>query len=63
MTNIKTLIAVTTSNKWHLHQLDINNAFLYSDLREEVYMTLPHGLHTENSNLVCKLTKSLYGLK
>ncbi|GKB34825.1 ribonuclease H-like domain-containing protein [Tanacetum coccineum] len=56
-------IVVAVSNSWPLYQLDVNNAFLYGDLIEEVYRTLPLGFGDNNDNKVCKLNKSLYGLK
>jgi hypothetical protein len=58
------LLSLAANQDWPLHQLDIKNAFLNGDLEEEVYMEIPLGLETSsNVNRVCRLKKSLYGLK
>jgi Reverse transcriptase (RNA-dependent DNA polymerase) len=44
--------------------MDVKNTFLQGTLEEEVYMTLPPDHAKENySNLICRLKKSIYGLK
>jgi len=50
MTTIRVVLAIASINKWHLHQLDVSNAFLYGDLKEDVYMTIPQGLHGYSSS-------------
>ena len=44
--------------------MDVKNAFLHGDLEVKVYMKLPQGYSQSNdTNLVCKLHKAIYGLK
>ncbi|KAA0041891.1 putative Polyprotein [Cucumis melo var. makuwa] len=55
---------MAATHKWPFHQLDIKSAFLHSDLQEEVYMEQPPEFVAQGeSDKVCRLRKSLYGLK
>ncbi|RVX23033.1 Retrovirus-related Pol polyprotein from transposon TNT 1-94 [Vitis vinifera] len=64
LNTVRVLLSLAANLDWSLHQLDVKNAFLNGDLEEEVYMDIPAGLETtSNFNKVCKLRKSLYGLK
>ena len=46
-----------------LEQLDVLTAFLLADLDEDIYMEQPERfVQNQKGRLVCKLSKSLYGL-
>ncbi|GKV27237.1 hypothetical protein SLEP1_g36430 [Rubroshorea leprosula] len=63
-TTLRLVIALATTLKWPLRQLDVKNAFLHGQLKETVYMTQPPGFEDPSyPNYVCKLNKSIYGLK
>ena len=58
------MLALVTHYDLELHQMDVNTTFLNGDLEEEVYMDQSKGfVSTRRENLVCKLKRSIYGLK
>lgn len=60
---IRVLFYVTANQEWPLNQFDVKNAFLHGELKE-VYMEAPPGCSDEfQENEVCRLKRSLYGLK
>ena len=63
ITTVRTILAIASSKSLPLHQMDVKNAFLNGDLKEEIYMKLPTSKSMTASHEVCKLRRSLYGLK
>ncbi|RVW28583.1 Retrovirus-related Pol polyprotein from transposon RE1 [Vitis vinifera] len=62
--SVRLLLSMAAMCSWPLYQLDIKNAFLHGDLAEEVYMEQPPGFVAQGEfGLVCRLRRSLYGLK
>ena len=62
---VRVLLSLATNLDWPLQQFDVKNAFLHGELSEKVYMDLPLGcmIPEVHCRKVCKLKKSLYGLK
>ncbi|XP_070007571.1 uncharacterized protein LOC142165387 [Nicotiana tabacum] len=61
---IRALVALASINNFVIHQMDVKTAFLNSDLEEEIYMSQDEVFVIQGQeNNVCKLRKSLYGLK
>ena len=47
-----------------LHQMDVRTTFLNGDLVKDVYMSQPIAFkEVGNEHMVCKLQKSIYGLR
>jgi len=66
--SLRVLLALVVRRGLELAQFDVQTAFLYGELEEEIWMKIPEGLElgtlsSEKDNLVCKLVKFLYGLK
>lgn len=60
---IRIILTLSLSCKWEIQQVDVNNAFLNGELKEEVYMQQPPRFLDTNDTLVCKLNEAIYGLK
>lgn len=61
-TTIRFLLAIATKFNLGIQQMDAVTAFLNGELKEDIYMEQPSGFQ-DGTNRVCKLKKSLYGLK
>ena len=62
--SIRSVLAIANKLDLEVHQMDVKTAFLNGDLENEIYMEQPEGyVDREQSEMVCKLRKSLYGLK
>ena len=60
--SVRTVLALAAENGLNVHHMDFTSAFLNGDIDNEIYMSQPEGFATD-AKLVCKLSKSLYGLK
>ena len=56
------LLSVANQKHMTVHQIDIDSAYLYASIDEEVYMAQPFGFE-DGTDRVCRLKKGLYGLK
>jgi hypothetical protein len=66
MTSLRVVAALAAEHGWHLHQLDIDNAFVQAPVDEEVYVAPPQGFQPDDidgQRTVYRLRRSLYGLR
>ena len=62
--SLQLLLALAALEDWHIHQMDVKSAFLNGMLDKEIYMEQPQGFIVAGmENKVCKIKKSIYGLK
>lgn len=63
LSTVRIILKLAAAKGWLVHQMDVSNAFLHGDLEEEIYMKLPQGFTSSDPTKVCRLRKSLYGLR
>jgi hypothetical protein len=66
LSSFRYLISAAFINKFKIHHLDVQTAFLNGELAEEIYMEIPEGFNAikeDRRSHVLKLSKSIYGLK
>ena len=62
--SLRAVLSYAVANKMIIHQMNVTTAFLNGVLEEEIHMCQPEGFVQPGSeNLVCRLKKSIYGLK
>lgn len=62
--SLRTLLSYGLNRGMLIHQMDVVTAFLNGTLTEEIYIKQPNGFVSPgNEELVCKLNRSIYGLK
>jgi hypothetical protein len=59
--SLRIIFSIAAQRDLEMMQLDVTTAFLNGDLKEELYMEQPTGFETGKE--VCRLKRSLYGLK
>jgi hypothetical protein len=64
LTSIIFILSIAATFDIEVEQMDLKTTFLHGDLEEEIYMKQLEGLVVKGKKeLVCKLKKSLYGMK
>ena len=62
--SLRIIMAIVVHFDLELHKMDVRTTFFNGNLVENVYMSQPTGLEdVGKENMVCKLKKSIYGLK
>ena len=64
MDTVRMIIAFATQKDWKLYQLDVKLAFLFGELKEDIFIEQAKGYEKkESEEMVYKLQKALYRLK
>jgi hypothetical protein len=62
--SVRILLAIAAYYDYEIWQMGVKTAFLNGHHSEDVYMTQPEGfVDPENAGKICKLQRSIYGLK
>ena len=62
--SIRILLSISAHYDYEIWQMNVKTAYLIGNVEEEIYMMEPKGFIAKNQeHMVCKLKRSIYGLK
>lgn len=62
--SIRVILALATQLDLEIHQMDVDTAFLYGVIKEDIYITQPEGFtDSTHPDWVCHMNRAIYGLK
>ncbi|PPZ39290.1 hypothetical protein C5P26_25665, partial [Escherichia coli] len=61
--SIRILLAIAAYYDYEIWQMDVKTAFLNGYIEENIFMEQPRGFESQDGSKVCKLKRSIYGLK
>ncbi|PKI58367.1 hypothetical protein CRG98_021242 [Punica granatum] len=61
--SIRIMLAITAHYDYEVWQMDVKTAFLNGHTEEDIFMDQPRGFESNDKSKVCKLKRSIYGLK
>ena len=61
--SIRILLAIAAYYDYEIWQMDVKTAFLNGYIEESIFMEQPRGFESQDGSKVCKLKRSIYGLK
>lgn len=62
LASVRMILAIAVAEDMKMEQFNVKAAFLHGELKEETFMKQPR-CYEDGTDRVCKLKKSLYGLK
>ena len=63
LNSIRILLSIVARYDYEIWNMDVKIAFLHRNLYKDAYMTQLEGFTSKDGNSICKLQKSIYGLK
>ncbi|PPZ05609.1 hypothetical protein C5P41_24865, partial [Escherichia coli] len=61
--SIRILLAIAAYYDYEIWQMDVKTTFLNGYIEENIFMEQPKGFESQDGSKVCKLKRSIYGLK
>ncbi len=60
---VRLALAIAVGKRLKITTIDVTTPFLYGDIKDTIYLSIPDGLNIDRNRFVFRLNKALYGLR